>query len=222
MRKGDGVPYGDAAYMVGRLWMGVPTRLATRARAYGASRVPADGGVVLAVNHLHWVDIPLVGAVCPRNVNFVAKVEAHRIPLLGPFIRLHGALAVRRGESDREAVRMMRQAARDGRALGLFVEGTRQRAGRPGEARPGAAMVAIQEGVPVVPAAVHGTQHWRLGNFAPCSVAFGEPLRFDGLPKNSRGYREATAEIERRIHRLFDWLVELHELGRPARAVPPA
>ena len=52
--------------------------------------------------------------------------------------------------------------------------------------------------------------------------AFGEPLRFDGLPKNSRGYKEATAEIEQRIHRLFDWLVELHELGRPARAVPPA
>ena len=214
--------YGDAAYTVGRFWMGSMTRVATRARAYGSSRVPADGGMVLAVNHLHWIDIPLVGAMCPRNLNFVAKMEAHRIPLLGGYIRLHGALSVRRGESDREAVRLMRQAARDGRALGLFVEGTRQRSGRPGKAHPGAAMVALQESVPVVPAAIHGTQHWRIGNFAPCSVAFGEPVEFDGLPKNSRGYKDATTEIERRINRLFDWLVELHELGRPRSAVPPA
>ena len=214
--------YGDAAYTVGRFWMGPATRVTTRARAYGASRVPDAGGLVLAVNHLHWVDVPLVGALCPRNLNFVAKAEAHRIPLLGAFIRAHGALSVRRGESDREAVRMMRQAVRDGRALGLFVEGTRQQSGRPGKAHPGAAMVALQEAVPVVPAAVHGTQHWRLGNFAPCSVAFGEPVAFAGLPKNARGYKEATAEIERRIHRLFDWLVELHELGRPKKAVPPA
>ena len=214
--------YGDVAYTVGRFWMGPATRLAPRARAYATDRVPADGGMVLAVNHLHWIDIPLVGALCPRNLNFVAKIEAHRIPLLGEFIRLHGALSVRRGESDREAVRIMRQAARDGRALGLFVEGTRQRSGRPGKAHPGAAMVAVQEGVPVVPAAVHGTQTWRLGNFAPCSVAFGEPVTFDDVPKNASGYKEATAEIERRIHRLFDWLVELHQFGRPRRALPPA
>ena len=115
----------------------------------------------------------------------------------------------------------MRQAVRDGRALGVFVEGTRQRAGRPGKAQPGAAMVAIQEEVPVVPVAIYGTQFWKIGNFAPCSVAFGEPVRYDGLPKNARGYKEATADIERRINVLFDWLAELHERGRPKRATPP-
>ena len=78
-------------------------------------------------------------------------------------------------------------------------------------------MVAIQEDVPVVPVAVYGTQFWRLGNFEPCSVAFGEPIRFEGLPKGGRGYKEATAEIERRINVLFDWLAEIHDHGRPAR-----
>ena len=213
--------YGETAYVLGRYWMGIPTRLGTRARAYGTDRVPREGGLVLALNHLHWIDVPLAGVMCPRNLNFVAKAEAHRVPALGPFIRLHGALAVRRGESDRDAVRQMRQAVRDGRALGLFVEGTRQRTGRPGKAQPGAAMVALQENVPVVPAAINGTQRWRLGNFAPCSIAFGVPVWFDGLPKGGRGYKQATEEIERRIHALFDWLVEVHERGRPPGLVPP-
>ena len=140
---------------------------------------------------------------------------------LGQFIRAHGALAVRRGESDREAVRLMRAAAKGGRVLGLFVEGTRQRTGRPGKAQPGAAMVAIQEDVPVVPVAVYGTQFWRVGNFAPCSIAWGHAIDFDALPKNARGYREATAEIEHAINRLFDWLEGVHALGRPRGATPP-
>jgi 1-acyl-sn-glycerol-3-phosphate acyltransferase len=215
------VSYGDLAWRVGRVWLGWPTRLATRPRTYGADRVPATGGLVLAINHLHWIDIPVVGLVSPRNINFVAKIEAHRIPGLGELIRLHGALAVRRGESDREAVRLMRQAVRDGRALGLFVEGTRQRSGRPGQAQPGAAMVALQEDVPVVPTAVYGSQFWSLVRWNVCSVAFGEPVRFDGLPKSGRGYKEATAEIERRIHALFDWLADVHRRGRPRGEVPP-
>jgi 1-acyl-sn-glycerol-3-phosphate acyltransferase len=115
----------------------------------------------------------------------------------------------------------MRQAVRDGRALGLFVEGTRQRSGVPGKAQPGAAMVAIQEEVPVVPAAIYGTQFWKPGNFAPCSLAFGKPLDFTGRPKNGRGYKEATAEIEQRIHGLFDWLADVHRQGRPKGLTPP-
>jgi 1-acyl-sn-glycerol-3-phosphate acyltransferase len=125
---------------------------------------------------------------------------------------------VRRGESDRDAVRQMREAVRNGHALGLFVEGTRQRTGRPGQAQPGAAMVAIQEEVPVVPAAIYGTQFWKIGNFAPCSIAFGQPMDFGGRPKNGRSYKEATTEIETRINELFDWLADLHARGRTTSA----
>jgi 1-acyl-sn-glycerol-3-phosphate acyltransferase len=201
--------------------MGPLTRFVTRGRDFGRDRVPRTGGAVLAINHLHWIDVPLVGAFSPRPIDYVAKVEAHRIPGLGHFIRWHGTLAVRRGESDRDAVRAMRASARAGRVLGLFVEGTRQRSGRPGKAQPGAAMVAIQEEVPVVPVGVYGTQFWRVGNFAPCSVAWGHPIDFSGLPKNGRGYREATDVIERTIHHLFDWLAEIHAAGRPKDVTPP-
>jgi 1-acyl-sn-glycerol-3-phosphate acyltransferase len=211
----------DAAWVAGRIYMGWPARLATRARVYGLDNVPSTGGLVYAINHFHWIDIPIVGALSPRNVDFVAKIEAAGLPLLGRFLRLHGTIGIRRGESDREAVRMMRQSARDGHVVGLFVEGTRQRSGVPGRAQPGAAMVALQEDVPVVPVAVYGTQFWRVGNFAPCSVAFGKPVRFEGLPKGGRGYKEATAEIERRLYALLGWLAEVHAQGRPRGLTPP-
>jgi 1-acyl-sn-glycerol-3-phosphate acyltransferase len=215
------VQYGDFAWRTGRVYLGWPMRAMGRVRAYGTERVPPEGGIVLAANHMHWADIPVLGVVCPRNVNYVAKLEVLRFPLLGSYVRWFGTISVRRGASDRDAVRLMRQAVRDGRALGLFVEGTRLKLGRPGPALPGAAMVALQEEVPVVPTVIYGTQFWKIGNFKPCSVAFGEPLYFEGLTKTGRGYKEATAEIERRINVLFDWLAELHANGRPKRATPP-
>ena len=144
------------------------------------------------------------------------------VPGFGRYLTSHGIITVRRGESDREAVRQMRRAAAEGRAIGLFVEGTRQRGGRPGHAQPGAAMVAIQEQVPVVPVAVYGTHSWRLGNFAPCSIAAGEPVSFARPEAGAgRAYREATTEIERRINVLFDWLAEVHARGRPPGEIPP-
>jgi 1-acyl-sn-glycerol-3-phosphate acyltransferase len=198
----------DLAWAIGRIYMGWPTRLFTRVRAYGVENVPRVGGVVYAINHLHWIDIPLVGVVSPRNVWFVAKAEAANHRVAGWYLRLFGAIAIRRGESDRDAVRRMRDEARRGHVIGLFVEGTRQRSGRPGAAQPGAAMVALQENVPVVPVAIYGTQFWRIGNFRRCRIAFGEPLTFEELPRSGKGYKEATAVVECRIHELFAWLEE--------------
>ncbi len=205
---------------LGRTVFSGATWAVTSMRVYGKERVPREGGVVLAFNHLHWVDVPVLGTLTPRRIVFLAKIEAHAKPGLGPLIRAFGTLSVRRGESDREAIRLAREAVRQNEALGVFVEGTRQRSGVPGEAKPGAAMIAMQEGVPVVPAAVYGSNHWKPGNRAPVSVAWGEPMRFEHLPRNSRGYKEATADIQAEIRRLWDWLGEMHELGRPDGTPP--
>ena len=121
----------DAVWAVGRLTIQPLVHLFVPLRVYGKERVPRDGGVVLAFNHFHWIDPPAFGAACPRTIHYMAKVEAHRVPGLGQLIRSFGAFSVRRGESDREAVRYMRQVVQDGNALGLFAEGTRQRSGVP-------------------------------------------------------------------------------------------
>jgi 1-acyl-sn-glycerol-3-phosphate acyltransferase len=83
-------------------------------------------------------------------------------------------------------------------------------------------MVALQERVPIVPAAIHGSQFWKPGNFEPVSVAWGRPLLFDGLSATGKGYREASVEIQREIHGLWRFLVDAHVLGRPRHATPPA
>ena len=211
----------DAVWRVGRMTLGPLTRVFGRLRVYGRENVPPTGGVVLALNHFHWLDPAAFGSACPRTIYYMAKIEAHRVPGLGQVIRSFGTFSVRRGESDREAVRMMRKIVADGHALGLFVEGTRQQSGVPGEVQPGAGMVAVHENVPVVPAAIHGTEDWHPGNFHPVSVAWGQPMTFEGLPRNGKGYREASAEIQAEIRRLWEWLRDVHVAGRPRGVTPP-
>ena len=211
----------DLVWAVGRPTIGGAATALTRLRVYGRERVPSEGGLVVACNHFSWIDPPVLGAAIPRTLYFMAKVEAHRVPALGQLMRSFGAFSVRRGESDRDAVRTMRQIVSDGHALGLFAEGTRQKAGVPGPVQPGAAMVAINENVPVICAAIRGSFEWRLGNFSPVSLAWGAPLSFDGLPRGGKGYKEASVEIEREIRKLWDWLGDVHELGRPRDATPP-
>ena len=207
---------------VGKGVLGSMTRLATSIRAYGTERIPREGGAVLAMNHFNFIDVPVFGTICPRRLVFVAKSELFEVPGLAQLIAAHGTLAIRRGETDRDALRRMRQAVRENEMLGLFVEGTRQTSGVPGEAKPGAAMIAISEGVPVVPAAIHGSQEWKLGNRAAVSLAFGEPMRFAEHPRNSKGYAAASEEIMGEIKRLWAWLVQIHELEqRPRTATPP-
>jgi 1-acyl-sn-glycerol-3-phosphate acyltransferase len=211
----------EVAWRSGRMIVTPGLKTLARMHVHGRERVPLFGGAVLALNHFSWIDPPAFGSACPRTIYYLAKIEAHRVRGLGELIRTFGTLSVRRGESDREAVRMMRRVVREGDLLGLFVEGTRQRSGVPGKAQPGAAMTAIQENVPVVPGAIHGSQGWNLRDRGPITVVWGTPMRFDGLPRNARGYREATAEIERELYRLWSFAVDLHEAGRPRVVVPP-
>lgn len=209
-------------YPIGKGILGSLARAAASIRVYGKERVPREGGGVLAVNHFNFIDVPIIGTMCPRRLVFVAKSELFEVPGLSQLIAAHGTLAIRRGESDRDALRRMRETVRENDMLGLFVEGTRQTSGVPGVAKPGAAMIAISEGVPVVPAAVHGSQTWKLGNRAAVSLAFGEPMRFAEYPRNSKGYAAASEEIMGEIKRLWKWLVQIHELDRrPQRATPP-
>ena len=182
--------------------------------AYGVERVPPEGGVVVVANHLSAIDPALVGAMSPRPLVFMAKAELLEIPIAGELIQFAGAFPVRRGESDRDAVRRARALVHEGRALGMFVEGTRQRLGHPGEVRPGALMIALQEGAPIVPCGVESFG-WTARNRRPCAVVWGETLDVTGLPRSSRGYREAAEIVRGELVRLWRLAAEAVAAGFP-------
>jgi 1-acyl-sn-glycerol-3-phosphate acyltransferase len=178
-------------------------------------RVPAEGGGVVAANHFSGIDHPLIGAFCPRTIYFLAKAELLHVPVVGPSLRALGVFGVRRGEGDRDALRHARSLAREGNLVGVHLEGTRQRFGHPGPMLPGGLMIALQEGVPVIPCGLD-TFGWSPTNRRKCAVVWGEPIRLDDLPRNRRGYAEAAEIVGAEIVRLWRLAAEASAAGLPA------
>ena len=204
----------DTGWWLGRRAVPPVTRLIAPAEGYGAYRVPAEGGAVVVANHFSAIDHPLIGTLSPRPLYFLAKSELMAIPGLGALLAWLGVFGVRRGESDREAVRRARELVREGHLVCIHVEGTRQRFGHPGPLHPGALMIAMQEGVPVIPLGLD-TFGWSLLNRRLCAVVWGEPMRVDDLPRNRKGYAEAGERVGEEIVRLWRQAVAACAAGLP-------
>lgn len=188
--------------------------LAPSSCAYGLERVPATGGGVIAMNHLSAIDPPLIGAHSPRTIYFMAKAELLEMPAIGDALMWTGAFPVRRGEGDRESLRLAREIARDGHMVGVFVEGTRQKLGYPGDVLPGAMMIALQEEVPIVPCGVYSFG-WSRKNRKPCAVVWGEPMSLATIPKSGRGYKRAAELVGDEIRHLWRQAGEAIAAGLP-------
>jgi 1-acyl-sn-glycerol-3-phosphate acyltransferase len=204
----------ETAWWFGRRVVPPATRLLARSAAYGAGRVPAVGGGVIAANHFSAIDHPLIGIYCPRPIHFLAKAELLEIPGVGHLLRWLGVFGVRRGEGDREALRQARELVRDGRLVGVHLEGTRQRFGHPGRMLPGGLMIALQEGAQVIPCGID-TFGWSPRNRRPCAVVWGSPMTLDDLPRNRAGYAEAGDRVGAEIVRLWRQAAEASAAGLP-------
>jgi 1-acyl-sn-glycerol-3-phosphate acyltransferase len=179
-----------------------------RLEARGAENVP-DGGCVVACNHVSSFDPwPLGVPLWPRRqLRFMAKSELYWWPLT-ILLNGAGAFPVRRGQGDRAAIDTAVRLAREGGAVAMFPEGTRRAKGlvKRFEARPrsGAARIALEAGVPLVPAAVKGTD--KLTRFGKLRIAYGAPVEIDDL----RG-RDLTEASHEATDRLMARIVELEE-----------
>jgi 1-acyl-sn-glycerol-3-phosphate acyltransferase len=175
-----------------------------RLRAEGVENVPQEAGFVLAANHLSNFDPwPLGIPLFPRRyLRFMAKSELFWWPL-GPIISAGGAFKVRRGEGDLEAMNKATDLVRDGHVVVMFPHGTRARKGLVKRHQPrshsGAARIALEAGVPLVPAAIAGTD--RLSRLGPLRVRYGKPIELDGLDA-----RAATEQLMAEIERLGEGL----------------
>ena len=177
-------------------------RIAFHPHATGLEHIPR-GGFVLASNHLSGWDIfALAYVLAPRPVRNMGKNQLFVRPVLGPVIRSLGAFPARDAEGLLGGVEAATAFARNGDAVVIFPEGARRRADREHRPRKGAALAALQAGVPLVPAAVRGTDGWRRRE--RWRIAVGPPVPVDDL----EGEEPARAALEA-THRLWEVITAL-------------
>lgn len=204
-------------YRLGRMAIAPVARVLYRPRIEGRENVPRTGGVILASNHLSFIDSIAIPVAAPRPVHFLAKSSYFEGTGLSgwtsrTFFTSIGAIPVNRGagQAALDALDQQRQLLEEGRAVALYPEGTRSLDGRLYKGRTGVAFLALQTGAPVVPVGLVGTDRaLPKGAKMPSmrervTVRFGAPLDLSrhGAAESGRARRTATDEIMAAIHAL--------------------
>ena len=173
-------------YFLGWSGFRVVFALYFRSRAFHAERVPRTGPVILASNHASFLDPFLVGASVSREINYLARDDLFRFPVIGWLLRQWQSVPVNREGGGAKGLKAILDRLLAGGAIILFPEGTRTRDGKLQPARSGIGLTVIKSPAPVVPVRVFGTyeaynRHMRLPRPRRVEVKFGQPLLFQRL-----------------------------------------
>lgn len=170
-------------YIIVIYFISIFARLVFRVRVSGVENIPTSGGVIVAANHVSFLDIPLLAYSLIRHANFIAKKELFTIPVLGTLLRLLGAIPIDREKIDRPAIREIIKKLNSGNVVVIYPEGTRSLNGKLQAGKPGVGFIVRMSGKKVVPAAIIGTDKampsgsWFLRPY-PVTIRFGKPLDF--------------------------------------------
>jgi 1-acyl-sn-glycerol-3-phosphate acyltransferase len=181
--------------------------IAFRPDVRGNAHLPAKGGFVLSANHLSGFDVWVMSyALAPRQARNMAKNQLFERPLLGPLVRSLGAFPAGVGQEGVGGAGAAAALARAGDAVVIYPEGARRRPDRKHRPRTGAARAALEAGVPLIPAAIRGTDGWR--RLRRWRVAVGPPVPLDDLRTGDRqqSAREGTTRLWRSISDLESML----------------
>ncbi len=164
------------------LWMlRIAVRLLTRLRVQGLENVPRQGPFILLINHIHYLDPFVVAAAMPRPITAMSKIENLSLPVFGLVFRLWGAIPVRRGEVDRQAIKKVFQELKDEDTLLLVApEGTRSPDRTLQDTHNGLAYIAHRSQTAIIPVAITGTAdfHQQLKRLrrTPMQLKLGRPF----------------------------------------------
>jgi len=163
----------------------------------GLENVPRKGPLIVAINHMNFLDPVLATVFIPRDIVSMAKAELFSSPVVGFLFRLYGAFPVHRGEIDRTALRKAMTALKEEKALLMAPEGTRGGDWRLIKARDGVAYVSLKVSVPILPMAISGSERFwkelaRLRR-AKTKIVVGEPFLL--VPKEGRASRGQLSEM---------------------------
>lgn len=182
--------YGFAKNMF-RIWFGIMGW-----KIEGLENIPAEGPLILAINHISLWDPVVAGCSVPRKVSFMAKEELFRVPILGWVIGKLGAFPVKRGQGDMNAIRQSIAILKDGGVLGLFPEGTRSKTGEIQKGMPGMVLLMEKGKASVVPIRVRGTKKMLTKGWGRLGVVIGKPLTTEMIkvPDGVENRREWIAD----------------------------
>ncbi|MDD2432334.1 MAG: lysophospholipid acyltransferase family protein [Clostridia bacterium] len=165
----------------------------------GKENIPQEGSVVLIGNHVSLWDPVVLACSVDRTVNFMAKEELFKIPLVGKLISYLNAFPIKRGKPDRNALRTANKLLKNGEVLGLFPEGKRSKTGELLPFHPGAALFALRAGAPIVPMYLGGTKTtFPLTFRGKIKVSIGKPLYYEdlyGQKISSEDLEKVTSEV---------------------------
>ncbi|MBR90570.1 MAG: 1-acyl-sn-glycerol-3-phosphate acyltransferase [Verrucomicrobiales bacterium] len=190
-------------YFTGWWFFRIYTGLYHRRRVFNEERVPRTGGVILAANHLSYIDPPLVGCSTRRVIHYLARESAFKNPIGGAILRSWNSIPVDRDGGSAKGLRTILERLREGRAIMMFPEGTRSPDGTQQPARGGIGLLIAKSKSPVLPVRVFGTFE-AFGRRhlipRPCgvSVKFGELMEFEELRAEAN---EANPDRRRGIYR---------------------
>ncbi|WP_100407191.1 lysophospholipid acyltransferase family protein [Bacillus solitudinis] len=166
----------------------------------GKENIPTEGGVLLCCNHISNLDPPLLGAYIKRNIHYMAKQELFEKPILKTILPKVGAFPVRRGMSDKQALRNGMNILKEGGMIGLFPEGTRSKNGTLGKGLAGAGFFALRSEAQVLPCAIIGP--YKRGE--TLKLVYGKPIDFQLIREKKLSADEATQIIMNEIQTLID------------------
>lgn len=161
-------------FLIGRFLFKVLFKTVYRAKVEGVENIPKTGGAIIAPNHMSFFDPPFTGSMMKRPLNFMAKAELFKVPILGFLIKRTNAFPVKRGVQDMTAMRNAFSLLENGNLLLMFPEGTRSKDGNLGKARAGAGMVACNAQVPLIPTKIVNTD--KMSKFKKLYIKYGKPI----------------------------------------------
>jgi 1-acyl-sn-glycerol-3-phosphate acyltransferase len=193
----------DWVYSLARTLLTPPVWVLYRSWPISVENVPDRGPAILAPNHFSNLDHFFLGLFLRRRVQFMAKSQLFRFPL--DFILSHGGtFPVRRGQKDEEAFVTAHDVLLKGGVVGMYGEGGRSRSKQLGQPKPGLGRLALEAGVPVIPVAIHGSEHVREARFPKVTIQYGEPVTFERLERPGREQcQRASVEIFERIRAMY-------------------